>query len=101
MPPRAKVDVGRVRQLVAEGVAHRDVAERLGVSRSVVSRVAMGIYPERVCNRCNVRRSTTEPRCPACGGVELPAVELRYGGGAFFVDARRMIGQAAGHVAGE
>lgn len=46
MPPRVKVNVGRVRQLVAQGVAHRDVAERLGVSRSVVSRVAMGIYRE-------------------------------------------------------
>jgi ribosome-binding protein aMBF1 (putative translation factor) len=44
MPPVNKVDAGRVRQLVAAGLAATQIAARLGCSASVVSRIAKGKY---------------------------------------------------------
>jgi predicted transcriptional regulator len=46
MPGRPPVNVDRVKQLLAEGVKQSVVVQRLGVSKSVVSCIARGIYLE-------------------------------------------------------
>ena len=42
MPERQRVDVARVKQLLAQGVAQHQIVKRLGLSKSVVSRIAAG-----------------------------------------------------------
>jgi hypothetical protein len=46
MPGRPPVPVDRVKQLLAEGVKQSAVAERLGVSKTVVCCIAHGKYLE-------------------------------------------------------
>lgn len=46
MPGRPPVDVARVKQLLASGLAQWQVCKRLGVSKSVVSMIAAGKYQE-------------------------------------------------------
>lgn len=46
MPGRPPVPVDRVKQLLAEGVKQSAVAERLGVSKTVVNCIAHGKYLE-------------------------------------------------------
>ena len=46
MPGRPPVPVDRVKQLLAEGVKQSAVAERLGVSKTVVNCIAHGKYVE-------------------------------------------------------
>jgi hypothetical protein len=46
MPAKPPVHVDRVKQLLADGVKQSAVVQRLGVSKSVVSCIARGIYLE-------------------------------------------------------
>jgi predicted transcriptional regulator len=46
MPGRPPVPVDRVKQLLAEGVKQSAIAERLGVSKTVVCCIAHGKYVE-------------------------------------------------------
>jgi|LakMenE18May11ns_1017448.scaffolds.fasta_scaffold9576270_2 transcriptional regulator with XRE-family HTH domain len=48
MPERQRVDVARVKQLLAKGVAQHQIVKRLGLSKCTVSRIASGKYPEAV-----------------------------------------------------
>jgi DNA-binding NarL/FixJ family response regulator len=41
---RSPVDVPRIQQLLASGLTHKQIALRLGVSKSVVSAVSRGVY---------------------------------------------------------
>jgi len=62
MPARTTIDAARCRELLAKGLTQTQVAARLGVSVSKVSRVAN----ERRCNRCNVGRCGNVTLCPSC-----------------------------------
>ena len=46
MPAKPPVPVDRVKQLLDQGLKQSAVAQRLGVSKSVVSCIARGIYLE-------------------------------------------------------
>jgi predicted transcriptional regulator len=46
MPARPPVPVDRVKQLLDQGVKQQVIAQRLGVSKSVVSCIAHGTYLE-------------------------------------------------------
>lgn len=46
MPSVEKVDVARVRELLAQGCTQKQVAQRLGYSKSTVSCIANGKYLE-------------------------------------------------------
>jgi transcriptional regulator with XRE-family HTH domain len=48
MPFRQPVDVARVKQLLAQGVAQHQIVKRLGLSKCTVSRIASGKYQEAV-----------------------------------------------------
>jgi transcriptional regulator with XRE-family HTH domain len=48
MPARPIVDVARVQQLLAQGVAQHQIVKRLGLSKCTVSRIANGKYQEAV-----------------------------------------------------
>jgi hypothetical protein len=44
MPARQRVDVDRVKQLLAQGLMQKTVALRLGISNQVVCQIAKGKY---------------------------------------------------------
>ncbi len=45
MPARHRVDIDRVKQLLAQGLQQKVVALRLGISNQVVCQIAKGKYP--------------------------------------------------------
>ncbi|NBW15925.1 MAG: XRE family transcriptional regulator [Caulobacteraceae bacterium] len=44
MPPRDRVPIDRIRELLARGVRQKQIAQRLGVSLSVINCIANGRY---------------------------------------------------------
>jgi transcriptional regulator with XRE-family HTH domain len=48
MPGPQPVNVARIKQLLSQGLTQKQVTQRLGVSKSVVSMVANGKYLEAV-----------------------------------------------------
>lgn len=44
MPPRNRVNVDRVRELLAQGIRQKEVCERLGLNAGTVSEIASGKY---------------------------------------------------------
>lgn len=69
--------VEEVRRLLSQGVSHRDVSRRTGVSRSTINQIAQGRRrdrPDRIENEYRSLRFDAPPaRCRDCGGlVYLP-----------------------------
>ena len=51
--------VGRVKRLIAAGVAKTTIAAQEGIHRATVHKIAAGTHPEQTRGRL--------PRCPTCG----------------------------------